>query len=77
MIQSREARDWIINSHPLGKDARLRPMAMGLQKMLALTQRRAFYLAVSLRQIKKSTLSALGVSAVKILFWTRMSLVNN
>jgi hypothetical protein len=47
-------------------------MAMGLQKMLVLTQKRAFYLAASHRQIKKSLLCVLGVSAVKILFWTRM-----
>jgi len=42
--------------------------------MLVLTQKRAFYLAASHRQIKKSLLCALGVSAVKILFWTRMIL---
>ena len=72
MIQPCASRGWIINSHPLGIDSRLRSMAMGLQKMLILTQKRAFYLAASHRQIKKSLLCALGVSAVKILFWTRM-----
>jgi len=82
MIQPRASRGWIINSHPacaeasagrpLGIDSKLRSMAMGLQKMLVLTQKRAFYLAASHRQIKKSLLCVLGVSAVKILFWTRM-----
>ena len=83
MIQPRASRGWIINSHPacaeasagrpLGIDSKLRSMAMGLQKMLVLTQKRAFYLAASHRQIKKSLLCVLGVSAVKILFWTRMA----
>ena len=49
MIQSGDS-DWIINSHPLGIDSRLRSMAMGLQKMFVLTQKRAFYLAASHRQ---------------------------
>ena len=81
MIQSGDS-DWIINSHPacaeaaagrpLGIDSGLRSMAMGLQKMLVLTQKRAFYLGASHRQIKESLLCVLGVSAVKILFWTRM-----
>ena len=71
MIQSGD-NDWIINSHPLGIDSMLRSIPMGLQKMLGLTQKRAFYLAASHRQIKKSLLCVLGVSAVKILFWTRM-----
>jgi len=71
MIQSGDS-DWIINSHPLGIDSGLCSIAMGLQKMLVLTQKRAFYLAASHRQIKKSLLCVLGVSAVKILFWTRM-----
>ena len=48
MIQSGDS-DWIISSHPacaeasagrpLGIDSRLRSMAMGLQKMLVLTQK--------------------------------------
>jgi len=72
MIQSGDS-DWIINFHPLGIDSGLRSIAMGLQKMVVLTQKRAFYLAASHRQIKKSLLCVLGVSAVKILFWTRMT----
>ena len=76
MIQSGDS-DWIIKSHPLGIDSGLGSMATGLQKMLVLTQKRAFYLAASHRQIKKSLLCVLGVSAVKILFWTRMSLYHN
>ena len=68
MIQPRASRGWIINSHPacaeasagrpLGIDSGLRSIVMGLQKMLVLTQKRAFYLAASHRQIKKSLLCA-------------------
>ena len=68
MIQPRASRGWIINSHPacaeasagrlLGIDSGLRSIAMGLQKMLVLTQKRAFYLTASHRQIKKSLLCA-------------------
>jgi len=44
----------------------------GTAKNACSDKKRAFYLAASHRQIKKSLLCVLGVSAVKILFWTRM-----
>ena len=47
-------------------------MAMATIKNLVLKGHKVFYLAVSLRQIKKSILSVLGVSAVTTLFWTGM-----
>jgi hypothetical protein len=47
-------------------------MAMASIKNLVLEGQKAFYLAVSLRQIKKLLLCVLGDSAVKILFWTSM-----
>ena len=40
--------------------------------MHVLTLKEGFYLAASHRQIKKSILCDLGVSALKILFWTRV-----
>jgi len=70
MIQSGDS-DWIINSHPacaeasagrpLGIDSRLRSMAMGLQKMLVLIQKRAFYLATSHRQVKNPAAELRGI----------------
>jgi hypothetical protein len=55
MIQSGDG-NWIINSHPSATDYTVRITAKGLQKMHVLTWKRAFYLAVSLRQIKTSSL---------------------
>jgi len=40
---------------------------------LVLKRQKGFYLAASHRQIKKSLLCVLGVSAVRFLFWTRMT----
>ena len=58
---------------PFGNRFRLHFMAMGLQEMYVPTYKRAFYLAASHRQIKKSLLCVLSDSAVTFLFWTRMS----
>ena len=60
LLARRGDGDWIRNSHPSGIDSRLRSMAIGLQKMCVLTRKRAFYLAASHRQIKKSLLCVLG-----------------
>jgi hypothetical protein len=57
---------------PFGNRFRLHFMAMGLQEMYVPTCKRAFYLAASHRQIKKSLLCVLSDSAVTLLFWTRM-----
>jgi hypothetical protein len=86
MIQSGDG-DWIINSHPSGADAQgTCDGHRTLNNMLVLTGK-AFYLAASHlpspkrlragRPPNKKTylLCALGASAVKILFWTRMTVL--
>jgi hypothetical protein len=47
-------------------------MAVAPIKNLVLGGQKPFYLAVSLRQIKKLLLCVLGDSAVRTLFWTSM-----
>jgi hypothetical protein len=57
---------------PFGIEIGNRLMAMAPIKNLVLEGQKPFYLAVSLRQIKKLLLCVLGDPAVKILFWTSM-----
>jgi hypothetical protein len=53
---------------PFGIEIENRLMAMAPIKNLVLEEQKPFYLAVSLRQIKKFLLCVLGDSAVKFLF---------
>ena len=70
MIQSGKG-DWITNSYPFRIRFRSNFMVIGQQEMYVVKPE-GFYLAASHRQIKSYLLCVLGVSAVKIVFWTRM-----
>jgi hypothetical protein len=58
--------------HAFGDQIMRDSAAMGAQKRGIEIRQGTFYLAVSYRQIKKHLLCAFCVSAVKILFWTRV-----
>jgi hypothetical protein len=66
MIQSGEG-DWIINTHSPRIDSGNISSPSDCRKFMSGYEKRAFYLAASHHQTKKSLLRVLGASAVSLL----------